>query len=657
MVWPRPCRSFPSRRSCHVHAVVQVQEMNSRHLWVRRSRCSADQRTVGVLDSSRRLEGLKKTLAISHPELHWFGSTGSPRAASTRSCNISSSPPRHLLDLSDVVSELQLFCSVSQRVFSEKSLPAYLRAWRATQLEEKPRDLHACSEQSLTAESSFSLGDAVMRLDFLYASPLLWGNLPLGTLDIMSELQALRGISGISPRVEVATMESLQDALLRRPELPTVLHLSAHIGTPQLPQKPQLLLEDQRGVAHAISEDALAAMASWEAEPYASGTASWLFVFLACGSQQMVEHLMEKAGLRHAICCAGDVLDAAARVFCRAFYKALAAGKGVVDSHAIAQSSVRHSANVGIRHEAALRLRAAPWAQWPQWPRVEDYASCRLIDSCRIANAFKERRVVLVLGEQGIGKSAMCREFCAYFSAPGRLFSHAAFLLDEASFGQGDAADKCKHVANVILSKIREKTPGESTSADVPVEMQLATAVKNLDQLGLWLLAVDGLSEMPQFRQEIIATLDSMLSSTSCMKLLLASRHRVPLGAATETSRVGFSGFRAAKAVELPVSPLPPNAAAKLFLRRAQRPFYPGDFDKSAAVAQPLQYEPHILERLAASPLLHTLGGIPGQIADAAVLVNSSLPSLLQHPALPPEWNLGQSEDVETALELQPVCQ
>ena len=26
---------------------------------------------------------------------------------------------------------------------------------------------------------------------------------------------------------------------------------------------------------------------------------------------------MEKAGLRHAICCAGDVLDAAARVFCR----------------------------------------------------------------------------------------------------------------------------------------------------------------------------------------------------------------------------------------------------------------------------------------------------------------------------------------------------
>ncbi len=30
--------------------------------------------------------------------------------------------------------------------------------------------------------------------------------------------------------------------------------------------------------------------------------------------------------------------------------------------------------------------------------RCEDYASCRLIDSCRIANAFNQRRVVLVLG-------------------------------------------------------------------------------------------------------------------------------------------------------------------------------------------------------------------------------------------------------------------
>ena len=31
--------------------------------------------------------------------------------------------------------------------------------------------------------------------------------------------------------------------------------------------------------------------AARQAERYASGTASWLFVFLACGSQQMVEHL------------------------------------------------------------------------------------------------------------------------------------------------------------------------------------------------------------------------------------------------------------------------------------------------------------------------------------------------------------------------------
>lgn len=50
----------------------------------------------------------------------------------------------------------------------------------------------------------------------------------------------------------------------------------------------------------------------------------------------------------------------------KAFYKALAAGKGVVDSHSIAQSSVRHSANVGIRHEAVPRTSddVAEFSSW-----------------------------------------------------------------------------------------------------------------------------------------------------------------------------------------------------------------------------------------------------------------------------------------------------
>ena len=235
----------------------------------------------------------------------------------------------------------------------------------------------------------------------------------------------------------------LKDALLRRPELPTVLHLSAHIAL-NPPQKPQLLLEDHRAVAHALSEDALSAMASWEAEPYVAGCSSWLFVFLACGSEQMVLHLqlsstfisfhqprIQTAGLHHAICCRGEVLDASARVFCRvawclyipyiyvyvyiynrlgvfkdfkvllktlkAFYKALAAGRSVCESHSLAQSAVRHSASLGIQKEAEKFLylqkdvdndvekilekneisaqclrRASPWSPWPSWPRVED---------------------------------------------------------------------------------------------------------------------------------------------------------------------------------------------------------------------------------------------------------------------------------------------
>ena len=31
-----------------------------------------------------------------------------------------------------------------------------------------------------------------------------------------------------------------------------------------------------------------------------------------------------------------------------------------------------------------------------------------------------------------MGKSAMCREFCGHFSAPGRLFGDRIYLFDEA---------------------------------------------------------------------------------------------------------------------------------------------------------------------------------------------------------------------------------
>ncbi|CAK9065618.1 unnamed protein product [Durusdinium trenchii] len=575
-----------------------------------------------------------------------------------------SGAPRHLLDLSDVLSELQLFCAASQSVFSERSLPAYLRAWRAFQLESEKGSDVPIGEQSCS--SLENLGDAIFQLDFLYSSPLVYGRQPLAALDTMSELQALQGIAGLSPRVEVATFESLQDALLRKAELPTVLHLSAHIGSPMPPAKPLLLLEDQSGIAHALSEDALAAMASWEAEPYSAGTASWLFVFLACGSEQMVEHLMHTAGLRHAICCSGDVLDAAARVFCRAFYKALAAGKSVLESHSMAQSSVLHSANLGIRQEAekfryvvadrsparskaaptALRKKSTSWTLPPPWPRVEDYASCRLIDSCRIAHAFRDRRVVVILGEQGMGKTAMCREFCGHFSAPGRLFADRVVLLDEADFKSTEMVpDKLKYVSSVIFKKIDEKVVQSGLNSST----SMVEALHQLDRLGFWLLVVDGLSEIADLGPEIILSLDSVLSTSGAMKLLLTSRTRPSL------ERAGSGGgFRAGKAVELPVSPLPPTAAAELFFRRAKRPLYPQDFDSVVTVTQPLQYEPSILERLAASPLLHILGGIPGRLADAAALVNSELNSLLQHPALPADWNIVDSADAMD-LELQPV--
>lgn len=84
-----------------------------------------------------------------------------------------------------------------------------------------------------------------------------------------------------------------------------------------------------------------------------------------------------------------------------------------------------------------------------------------------------------------------------------------------------------------IALKLGASNESVKTLADSP-------EVKALDARP-WLIAVDGLSEMPQRRwphidpsflllpqgQEIIAVLDALLSSTSRMKLLLTSRHRL----------------------------------------------------------------------------------------------------------------------------------
>lgn len=37
-----------------------------------------------------------------------------------------------------------------------------------------------------------------------------------------------------------------------------------------------------------------------------------------------------------------------------------------------------------------------------------------------------------------MGKTAMCREFCGHFSAPGRLFADRVVLLDEALAGEAE---------------------------------------------------------------------------------------------------------------------------------------------------------------------------------------------------------------------------
>jgi len=265
-----------------------------------------------------------------------------------------------------------------------------------------------------------------------------------------------------------------------------------------------------------------------------------------------------------------------------------------------------------------------------------------------MASVFKQRRVVLLFGARGIGKSSLCREFCYHYSAPGgRLFSSCALHLDRGALGprctavplhgsEGaldfflDAFAQAALAQMAARSPLEPQAPGEAS--DRPWDVLLARA-RRLDELGPWLLVLDGLGLPEQGsnsgEEEMLAqALEGLLGCTARLRLLLTSRSR---------PRGRWAALGASKVVGLELAPLSLRDAALLFARRVRRPLYAQDFSTAESEVlrggQPLPGGV-LLDRLAQSALLGSLGGVPGRIAEAAAEVDHALPSLLRHSAL-----------------------
>lgn len=590
----------------------------------------------------------------------------------------------HLLDLSEVLSSKCLACGRSQTPITAECLPACLQAWRdsalgvhspASCLNAAPLALHylwasplffrPCFEihytddwasilQAKSRESRLKDWGSICAIgqdrrfeirwfgehlalnpvpepsDF----PLLFrttANYYLASLNVQSEMQRLQEIEGLSPLVELATAHTLQKVLIDRP---CVLHLSAHVV--EHADQQRLLVEMEFGEAQALGLDNLVEIGPWPVQ---------LLVFLACGSETLVRSLMSYPGceMRQAVCCKGQVHDESARVFCGTFYHALTAGWSAPKSYEQAQNAVRNSANPGLRSEAdkfvflssdgathllpQISTHKTDLLEWPSWPRVEHHCTERLLDISQVAVCFTQlnKRAVCILGEKGVGKSALCKEFRAYFCVPGRLFSTRSFYLNvqQVEFTPMDTSERQELADWAVLYVLAElsKQPKVCILAQSEAWRQLKSISEGLDSLGNWLVVVDGISEIGgEACKALLVVLDRLLDSTSRMHLLLTACESVPAAKDMQTSKV----------LEYQLKPLSLHCAAVLFLRRIRRQLFPRDFGTEDTGDEPLGTT-QAKAQLTNSTFLKALKGNPRRIIEAARCVDNDAKSLLHH--------------------------
>lgn len=277
----------------------------------------------------------------------------------------------------------------------------------------------------------------------LFSAPLAWTDTknrlhPIQTLDYPGErdtlIQAFREVSrDIGVRFDFATTDTLRTALSLGVKM---LHFSGH-GHPHC-----LNFEDGRSGLQFVTMDALRALCT-------AGGNNLEFVFVsACHSRRAGETFVG-AGVPHVVCVNVDaqLLDAAAMAFTRAFYLALADGHTVKHSFDIGKQAVFNSPYVPnslVEGEKFLLLpenadhntpvfHAKPVSQWPIPGSSLRGLTCDLIDNSYLPHTPEDfegreidmystirillsRRLVTIVGENGVGKSSVAIAVCSYLA-------------------------------------------------------------------------------------------------------------------------------------------------------------------------------------------------------------------------------------------------
>lgn len=487
-------------------------------------------------------------------------------------------------------------------------------------------------------------------------SPIRWQE---ESAAVQDAFQRCRGTAGGSLVVSVATLDVLSQIGSEAPAPGggrDWWHISAHCDS----DTGQLVFEDGLGAAHLLPTAALGV--ALRRPPLGA-------VLLACSSEQAGRRLVE-GGVAFVLATAGPILDSTALLFTTHFYRLLFAGlteaarappaalerAAVRGAFEAALALLRSAPGLAPQTDAdSIVLLEGPGVRgfpddapapgpgrsppdWTSFGRLPSSASsvgpgrsaawaaatgeepCGALEDCedfvgrswellwllRQLGATGGRRVVVLHGAWGSGKSALAAEFRRFAAAPGRRFSDV-----RAPGGEG----REKRLAFVSL----RGAGGAGAEATARRLLQAAAA-------GLcWgspaesaCLVVDQAEEHFGWRDALAVEL---LQGSPWLHLLLVRRQ--PLYRLEGTDRWKPQNFG--------LPPLSSDEGARLFLRRVHRPLTELDFD-STAPGQHLPGAPLsrdvLIPRLADHPLIIACLGNPRRLVNLAARVTCELPSV-----------------------------
>eukprot|EP00929_Paragymnodinium_shiwhaense_P058207 TRINITY_DN29148_c1_g5_i1.p1 TRINITY_DN29148_c1_g5~~TRINITY_DN29148_c1_g5_i1.p1 ORF type:complete len:898 (+),score=207.20 TRINITY_DN29148_c1_g5_i1:119-2812(+) len=455
----------------------------------------------------------------------------------------------------------------------------------------------------ITPPEGLGAAAPTVTLRCLYAAPLVINEgTPLPKLNAKAEIAAItKAVAGSFLHVEVgvASVSSLRKAVT---EPGLWLHLTMHSmsGKALLLEDPDPISDSHSAEAHVLWQQQLKDLLS------AGGGAANTFLFLSACESEALALAFRDAGIQHVVCCITPVRDTAAYCFAHYFYHAIANRRSLRDAFAIAACTARCSgdqARYGLLSDGNLWL--TPPSSIPPRPSTpctpfniprctssgsiggstphhhqrsnataaalpresEDFVGRQRVIN-EVLHHLKRRRAVVLHSEAPLGLTATLVEIAHYVTSPGRMFAPPSCCAFHPHEAPGGL---------LIVDDADELSPEETDKLQGH-------------------LAADG------------------------AKLLLGCR------AACYDILGG-----AEKAVHVPLPPLSPAEAARLFLQRCHRPLQAADLlppeemgsdeDPSRVVGGP-EALALLKKRIAA------FAGDPGKVRRAAEQVRPGSPAL-----------------------------